>query len=115
MRKFLGAILAIAVTMSPVYAFNLSFLAYSPVYYFTKSDWAIAESTAMRTLNTARDNVQVNWNNPKTNAQGSFVPFNTRIVNGVKCRDMKIASEAHDVKGRSVYKFCKINGDWKVS
>jgi surface antigen len=115
MRKLLWVILTIIVTVGPVYAFNLSFLEYSPVYYFTKSDWAISESTAMKALNNARDNTTVNWRNPETKAEGHFTPFNTTRQNGVTCRQMQIVSEAHQVKGKSVYRFCKINGEWKVS
>lgn len=113
MRILLGILINMLIAC-PVYAFNLSFLDYSPVYYFTQSDWAISNSTAMKALNNARDNEQVNWQNPQTKAHGYFLPYNTTTQNGRKCRQMKIFSEAHQVKGVSVYRFCKINGDWKI-
>ncbi|HSW93484.1 MAG TPA: RT0821/Lpp0805 family surface protein [Gammaproteobacteria bacterium] len=114
MRKILCGILMM-MTMGSVYAFNLSFLEYSPVYYFTKSDWAISEKTATRALDTARDNTKVTWNNPETKARGYFMPFGTTTQNGTTCRQMKIVSEAHQVTGQSVYRFCRMNGDWKIS
>lgn len=115
MRKLVWGILTIIAMISPVYAFNLSFLQYSPVYYFTKSDWALSESTATKALDTARDNTKVTWKNPQTKAQGYFMPFNTTTLNGMKCRKMKIFSEAHGVTGQSVYQFCRMNGEWKIA
>ena len=115
MRKLYLGIIMVIVTISPLYAFNLSFLTYSPVYYFTQTDWAISEKTAMRTLNNARDNAKVTWSNPQTNAGGYFIPFNTTRKNNQTCRMMKIFSEAHQVTGQSTYQFCKIKGEWKIS
>ncbi|HSW70293.1 MAG TPA: RT0821/Lpp0805 family surface protein [Gammaproteobacteria bacterium] len=115
MKNLLLGIVTIFIAISPAYAFNLSFLDYSSVYYFTKSDWAIAESTAQKALNNARDNMKVNWRNPETNAHGYFLPLNTTTQNGRTCRRMKIFSVAHEVTGQSVYLFCKINGEWKIS
>jgi len=114
-KKLLVGILVSIVTTSAAYAFNLSFLEYSPVYYFTKSDWAIAESTALKALNSARDNQKVIWRNPQTNAHGYVIPTNTTTQNGRKCRQLKIFSEAHQVTGQSVYRFCRIDGDWKIT
>ena len=116
MRKLLLAVCVGLITVtSSVHAFNLSFMQYSSVYYFTKSDWALSESTALRALNTARDNQQVSWKNSQTGAHGYFMPFHTTVENGMRCRKMKIVSEAHKVPGESVYHFCKINGDWKIT
>jgi hypothetical protein len=102
------------VITSPLYAFNLSFLDDSPSYYFTQSDWVISQKTAMNALNNAGDNVKVNWSNPQTGAHGYFMPFNTTIQQGRKCRKLKIFSEAHKVTGLSTYQFCNINGQWKI-
>ncbi len=114
MRKLLLVIFMSLIATGSVYAFNLSFLQNSPVYYFTKADWALAESTAFKALNNARDNTKVSWRNPDTNAHGYVIPFNTIRKNNTVCRQMKIFSVAHEVSGLSVYQFCKINGDWKV-
>ncbi len=114
MQKLLLGLFVSVLTITSAYAFNLSFLAYSSVYYFTKADWAISEQTANKALNSARDNVKVSWNNPQTGAHGYFMPFNTTTQNGKKCRQLKIVSEAHGVPGQSVYQFCRINGEWKI-
>lgn len=115
MRKLLLGILSSFVLVPAVYAFNLSFMDYSPAYYFTKSDWAISQNTAEKALNSARDNAKIAWNNPETNAHGYVIPYNTTMQNGRKCRKLKIFSEAHGYTGESVYQFCKINGDWKIA
>ncbi len=112
MKKLIGTILISLVASHSAYAFNLSFLDYSPVYYFTKSDWAIAESTALKALNK---NIKLNWHNPETQASGYFVPLQTFTKNGTTCRRMKTVSQAHQYTGQSVYVFCKINGEWKIA
>ena len=115
MRKVL-LVLAVSMGISgSTFAFNLSFMQYSSTYYFTKSDWAISEKTAMRALNSARDNTKVSWSNPETKANGYFMPFNTTTQNGLKCRKMEIVSQAHGVPGQSIYRFCKIRGEWKIT
>lgn len=112
MKKIiLGLFLGILITHS-AYAFNLDFLSYSSVYYFTKEDWMLSEKAAQDALNRARDNTKVNWSNPQTGAHGYFMPVKTVIKNGTKCRQMKMVSEAHKVTGQSVYWFCYMNGDW---
>ena len=111
MKKLIGTLLSILACHS-AYAFNLSFLDYSPVYYFTKSDWAIAESTALKALN---QNAKLHWRNPQTNASGYFVPLQTLTKNGITCRRMKTFSQAHQVTGQSVYVFCKMGGEWKIA
>lgn len=114
MRKLLLGIWVSLVTITPVYAFNLSFMDYSSVYYFTQSDWAMSKSASMKALNNGRDNVKVSWNNPETKAHGYFLPSNTRTQNGRTCRQMEIFSEAHNVTGKSSYQFCKIQGEWRI-
>lgn len=115
MRNLILGILTGIALIHPVYAFNLSFMDYSPAYYFTKSDWTISQNTAEKALNSARDNAKVSWNNPETNAHGYVIPFNTTVQNGRKCRQLKIFSEAHGYTGESVYPFCKINGEWRIA
>lgn len=115
MRQLLLGIWVSLVTITPVYAFNLSFMDYSSVYYFTPGDWSISKTTAMKTLNTGRDNVKVSWRNPETKAHGYFIPSDTKKQNGTICRQMEIFSNAHDVTGKSSYHFCKIKGEWRIT
>jgi surface antigen len=115
MKKILLSLFLLSsLVVSSVYAFNLSFLSNSPVFYFTDADWKLSTETATRALNTGRDNVKMEWSNPKSGAHGYVMPFNTTIKNGNKCRRMRIFNEAHEVTGQATYLFCKIDNDWKV-
>ena len=112
MKKLIGSMLISLCTMHSAYAFNLSFLDYSPVYYYTQDDWKMVEAAILKALN---NNVKVNWKNPKTNANGYIVPLKTFTQNGTICRQIKTYSQAHGYTGQSTYVFCKMRGDWKIS
>lgn len=100
---------------APIYASNFSFLNYSPAFYFTKQDWEISKATAIKALDTGRNNQKISWNNPQTGAKGYVIPLNSTTMNGYKCRKLVMYSEARQNTGEVTYLFCKINGVWKVS
>jgi surface antigen len=112
MKKIIGMILLTA-SMN-LYASNLSFLNYSAISYFTTQDTEIMYKTMINTLNNARDNSKTTWSNPKTGANGSFIPSHTTMNNGRKCRSLSIFTEANKVEGKSKYNFCKIDNAWRI-
>ncbi|OAI48539.1 hypothetical protein AYO45_00970 [Gammaproteobacteria bacterium SCGC AG-212-F23] len=113
MKKLMLILIFILLNKTAI-ALNTSFLDYSAIYYFTTEDTRMMQQTMMQTLNTASDNTKITWRNPNTGANGYFIPSNTTIQNGVKCRNLTIFNEAHHVPGKSNYQFCKINNDWKI-
>jgi surface antigen len=112
MRKLLGLILLLVAL--PAYAFNLSFLEYTPTYYFTKSDWTIMQKTINDALNHGRDNQRFSWKNPDSTAFGYVTPSATTHSDGQFCRRVDIFNSAKTVTGDATYRFCKIDGEWKV-
>lgn len=113
MKKYFW--LFIALFFSPlIFAYNESFLNYSPVFYFTKEDTAIFNATKNKALENAKDGQKISWRNPKTGSNGYFIPSNTTRENGITCRMLKIYNMAHKVTGVSNYKVCKINNVWKM-
>jgi surface antigen len=112
MRKLLG--LVILLVSLPVYAFNLSFLEYTPTYYFIKSDWTLMQNTINDALNHGRDNQRFSWKNPASTAFGYVTPSATSRSNGQLCRLATIWNSAKTVTGDATYRFCKIDGEWKV-
>lgn len=115
MKKLIFSALLSLLVITSANAFNMSFLSYSPAYYFTAQDWKIMKGTADNVLSHGRDNVQVTWSNPKTGANGIFTPYSKFSQNGTICRKMKIFNEAHNQTGEATYLFCSIRNEWKLS
>ena len=113
MRKWLLIALGIVIH-SNAFAFNLSFLSNAPVSFFTQEDFRMMEDTALKTLNTAKDDVKVTWENPKTQSWGYFIPSQTTTKNGNQCRRLLIFNNANGVTDESDYTFCKFKDGWKV-
>ncbi len=114
MKKFIFIFFASIISITSTYAFNASFMKYSPGFYFTDSDWKISQQTMKETLDKTPDNSKVSWKNPATGAGGYFIPSNTSNQNGNRCRTLQIFSEVNQVTGKSSYRFCYINNEWRI-
>lgn len=94
----------------PAFAFNPSFLRYTPLYYFTKQDWDFSRTTSYQALEHAQDGKKVIWQNPQSGASGYSLPSHTQG----SCRHLKIFNQARGMTSAAEYKFCKINSEWKL-
>lgn len=98
------------------YSTDLQSLKYSPVRYFSETDWELAKSTAREVLNNTDDNEVVTWKNPETGHSGSLVVTRTGKINGQTCKKLQIHNMANNLEGQAVYLFCQQeNGKWKSS
>ncbi|OGT37604.1 MAG: hypothetical protein A3F12_01335 [Gammaproteobacteria bacterium RIFCSPHIGHO2_12_FULL_38_14] len=105
----------ITITFAPLsFAFNLSFLNNSPIAYFTQEDFRIMETSALKTLNSGKDNQKITWKNPKTKSWGYAIASNTTIQDGRTCRNLTIYNNANGITDKSDYNFCKFGKDWRV-
>ncbi|EKD70896.1 MAG: hypothetical protein ACD_46C00341G0001 [uncultured bacterium] len=95
-------------------ASNVSFLDYSATFYFQGQDQAMMLANAMDALNRYPDGKKASWKNPKTGTFGYAIPSNTRNQNGMRCRNLKIFNNAHNVAGEATYTFCKFGKEWKI-
>lgn len=103
--------LIINVLMScPVYAFYMNFLHDAPINYFTKQDTEMATTTIYGALENAKDGKKVSWRNSQSGAYGYVIPSNTQK----NCRNLKIFNSAQSITSITNYKFCKLNGEWKI-
>jgi surface antigen len=109
--KIAAAALFISVT---VHASNFSFLGNSAMSFFTKEDWKISKTAQNKALNNLEDGTRLAWRNPGTGTHGVFLPKHTHHANGAICRDLEILHTANMVKGKAVYRFCKLNNQWKI-
>ncbi len=112
-KLFLSIALGFLYT-SPLYAYNTSFLSYSAIYYFNSQDTQLMKAAIQQGLNSTKDGVKVSWRNPHSTAFGYVIPSNTSNKNGVTCRDLKLFNSARKVTGESQFRYCKLNGVWKV-
>lgn len=96
------------------WAVNENFLSNTAMSYFTKADWAIFNATQQKALNSPKADVRVKWSNPKSGSYGYMIPAAVTRENGLICRKVAFVNMAHLVKGEGVYKFCKVNNQWKI-
>ena len=82
---------------------------------FTEQDTLIFKQAVNKALNNYPDNKKLTWHNPKTTAHGYLIPSHTTNNKGMRCRKLKIYNEARAVKGKSQFRFCWIDGEWKVA
>lgn len=104
----------ISFMFSSAHAFNLHFMDYSAMSYFSDKDWTILQKTAVNVLNNTKDGVKVKWMNPNTHTWGTLLPSKTSIQNGTKCRNLEIINHANGLSGKSSYRFCKMKSDWRI-
>ena len=98
------------------YSTDLQALKYSPVRYFSETDWELAKSTARKVLNNKDDNEVGTWENPETGHSGTLVVTRTGKINGQTCKKLQIHNKANNLEGNAVYLFCQqADGKWKSS
>jgi surface antigen len=114
LSRYLTAIL-LGLLMQTAAAFDLRFLNYSPVRYFSKQDWELASAAVRKALNEAKDGETVGWDNPQTKCSGSITPIATDSEDGAACRRIKIENNAKGMSGSTTYRFCQSpDGTWAV-
>ena len=94
-------------------AYNLRWLNYSPVRFFTDQDWELATEAGRKALNEAADGETVSWENTATGASGTLSPLSTSSGEAGKCRRLRISNNANGVSSGAVYEFCqRPDGTW---
>jgi len=109
-----ATILFTGVASFAAYGSNTSFLSNSAMSFFTTEDWKISKTAEVKALNQNKDGVKLVWTNPKTGTHGIFVPRHTFHAHGSLCRDMEIKHTANLVNEKAIYRFCKLNNQWKI-
>lgn len=113
MKNLVLTVFLVITCCGSTFAFNSSFLEYSPVFYFTEHDTKIMNEAMARALNQG-GNQKVSWKNPNTGANGYIIPSNRTTKNNLICRNLQIFNEANNVTGRSSFQFCRMGGQWKL-
>ncbi|MEL0584048.1 MAG: RT0821/Lpp0805 family surface protein [Candidatus Thiodiazotropha sp. (ex. Lucinoma kazani)] len=98
------------------YSMDLEVLKYSPVRYFTETDWELLKSAAREVLNDKDSNEVITWKNPETGHSGTLEVTRTGKIKGQTCKKMRIHNKANNLEGKAVYLFCQQeDGKWKPS
>jgi len=115
MKKIIASLLFLA-SLSPltVMASNDWFMDNTAAGNFTPDDTQMFTTAVKKALDNNGNGKKLKWKNAKTGATGYILPLNTTRTSGAKCRELQIFNEAKGVTGESKFKFCKIQGEWKI-
>lgn len=94
-----------------ILASNDWFMVHTPIGNFTDEDTMIFTTTVNNALNSGK---KISWNNPHTGASGTVTPLSVSQTNGMRCREVQVFNQAKGMTSNSKFKFCRINGEWKI-
>jgi hypothetical protein len=87
---------------------NLSFLANSPVSYFTQEDMDLMQENSMTVLDAPGASPKHSWSNTKTGASGwAQVRGQFTSSDGVPCKRLRIVNKAKGLESDATYSVCK--------
>jgi surface antigen len=112
--QIVATVVLMCVMSVAAYASNFNFLSNSAMSFFTKEDWNISKTAEVKALNQNQDGVKLAWTNPRTGSHGIFVPTHTFHAHGSVCRDLSIMHTANMVNEKAIYRYCKLNDEWKI-
>src|SRR5579872_1670361 len=84
-----------------------------PTQFFTRGDWQLFVKNQLFALNHTPDNKKLKWNNPYTSHSGYFIPYDSRVKNGVLCRNIEASISAQGEHAKHYSTFCKIKRRWE--
>ena len=94
-----------AVTTS---AGNLSFLANSPLSYFSPDDMELMRQNSLKVLDGSGTNAKQEWSNAKTGASGwAQVRKQFKASDGTPCKRLRIVNKARGLESDATYTVCK--------
>jgi surface antigen len=116
MRGFFVPLLVVLAAVSPgAMALNwVPLLKNSPAERFDDEDLQMFLNTARKTVNEAKDNQTVSWENPDTKHHGDFTILKSFQKDGRNCKRVRVRNEADGRKATSVVDACQIDGKWRL-
>jgi hypothetical protein len=95
-----------AVTTAP--AGNLSFLANSPISYFSPDDMELMQQNSLKVLDDPGANAKQAWSNSKTGASGfAQVRGQFAASDGTPCKRLRVVNKAKGLQSDATYTVCK--------
>jgi surface antigen len=114
-RFFVPLLVAIAAASPAAMALNwVPLLKNSPAERFDEEDLHMFLNTARKTVNEAKDNQTVGWENPDTKHRGDITILKTFQKDGRTCKRVRLRNEADGRKATSVIDACQVEGKWRL-
>lgn len=112
-----AAALAAMLTTTSAHSVNWRALDYSPVRFFTDTDWALFRLTSRKLLEEAPDGETRTWENPDSGNHGAMKTVSTYKNDvGLKCRQIRVRNAARSLTGEATVHVCKHpKGNWEFS
>jgi hypothetical protein len=110
MKKLMMMFVLLSSSFS-AFSANISFFSNTPISYFTKEDWKLSREAQNTALNKG---IKVSWHNPRTGNHGVFLPSQVISKDGSNCRNLKIMNAANRMQEDAIYRFCKLENEWKI-
>ena len=116
MRGYFVPLLVVLAAASPAaMALNwVPLLKNSPAERFDDEDLHMFLNTARKTVNEAKDNQTVSWENPDTKHHGDFTVLKSFQKDGRSCKQVQVRTEADGRKATSVVDACQVDGKWRL-
>lgn len=102
-------------TGASAWAFQYDYLSQSPYRYMNAEDYKIMLEAGQNLLDHGKDGAKQNWINHDTGSKGIIKVQMTYNHAGSVCRRTALVTQtAKGLSEKSVFNFCKIDGEWKV-
>jgi len=93
----------------------LNTLGASPVSHFSETDNKLFMAAIDRALAEGKDGQGIEWKNDSSAASGMVTVLQSSVVNGMKCRELRIANAYKTLRGEGTYTFCQnSSAQWKL-
>lgn len=97
----------------PAAATNWSVFGNAPISRMNKEDVAAFQKAVTDTLEKGKDGTTVEWTGKEPNVNSKITPLKEYNERGLRCREVRIETEAKDLYARGTYTMCKTaKGDW---
>jgi surface antigen len=98
------------------HAANLGFLGNAPISRMTAEDVDLLYAAAVAALENSDNGVRTGWENPATDAGGTFMPVQTFDgPAGERCRMLQVTTRASGLRNQLALPLCKQpDGTWKM-
>ena len=110
-QRIVLCLLLVPVLVPAVQAGNNSFISDAPMGKFTDEDIKLMNANIEATLADSKVRVMQAWSNPKTQHSGTAEILQAFAgPNGIPCKRVSVANRAGNLKGKSQYTLCKMDG-----
>jgi surface antigen len=110
----LAVVIVAALAAGAVHAVNMNVMKDAPITRLSSDEVKTFRAFIIKTLDEASDGATMEWAASKTKFNSKVTPQTTFSDGKLKCRQVRIESDAADRHERGEYVLCKVaTGDWR--